>query len=658
MPPPNSNDPKNPVQKTPTRTPATRPSPSKTPSVNGVGSGLGRTPSVRGGLARPARGGLNRNSQQTSYLSTNSAEDPGDEEARAEHASLLDELRSRVQKAETASEEYQRQLNLLQARLDESQQSHGQLEDQLHEKKERVEELETGKIQASRQKRDLEKIFEEERTAILKDRDEQKAKEEGLQTSLRRLKDGLAQKEQELAEEREAASSRNVPEASAEGGQFAPPSSVQRSASSDNSKLVEQKDRAIKSLRLELADAQIKIMEIDSDGKYHDLEKKLLETQITNARLMEDNESFQLLLNEKTLNGDFSKTELMKTSSGLGSLAEELGTEDIETAEGTEGKSEDRRRLEVELKSLRDQNKALALYIENIIGRLLSHSEFENILDKNPDLMSGAPKTARANTDKELPPPPPEKDTPSEGAGSFLQRAKSVIAGPAKPRPRPMSQMPAPSAVIPAANLSPGPTEDPSTAPSIPIGRSQSVSMRGGSHAHKRSQSDMPGAAPIVNQMYRGPPSTGSPALGGPLMSPGVSPGISSAGRTSFFSPPATTAPSSNLTNPSATPRAPSGSRGSISHDGNPGSDSGSTFSDRSGGGIDSPPRTSVNNNNFTPAIMTQNRLRPLRLVQENPESKKKEDDAAAAARKKANRGSWMPTWMAQRGPSGGEGQM
>ena len=602
---------------------------------------------------------MNRPSPQTSFLSTGSGDDQGDEVARAEHTSLLDELRSRVQKAESASEEYQRQLNLLQARLDESQQSHGQLEDQLHEKGELVEELETEKVQAVRQKRELEKIFEEERTAMIKDRDEQRAKEDGLQTTMQRLRENLAQKEQELAEEREAASSQIAPELSAEGGQFAPPSSVPRS--DENAKLVEQKERVIKSLRLELADAQIKIMEIDSmgDGKYHDLEKKLLETQIVNARLMEDNDSFQLLLQEKTLNGDFSKTDAMQTSTGLGSLAEELGTEDMESAEGTEGKSEETRKLEVEVKSLKDQNKALALYIENIIGRLLSHSEFENILDKNPDLMSGAPsaKPARVNTDKELPPPPPEKDQPNEG-GSFLQRAKSVIAGPSKPRPRPMSQLPPPSNMpsnIPPPNPSPLPNEDPTTAPSIPLARSQSVAARGGGNSHRRSQSEMPGAAPIVNQMYRGPPSVGSTNVGGPLMSPSLSPSV--APRTAFFSPAGSTAANSNLTSSSATPRTASASRGSISLDRNQGSDSGSIMSDRSGGGGDagSPPRNSNVQNNYPGAIMTQNRLRPLRLVQENPETAKKEDEAVAAARKKANRGSWMPTWMAQRAPSGGE---
>lgn len=601
---------------------------------------------------------MSRSSPQTSFLSTTSGDDPGDEQAKAEHASLLDDLRNRVQKAESASEEYQKQLNLLQARLDESQQYHGQLEDQLHEKREQVEELETEKVQATRQKRELEKIFEEERTAMIGDREERKAMEDGLQATLQRLRDNLAQKEQELAEANEAANSRDPPGLNADSGQFAPRSSPSRS--DENAKLVEQKERVIKSLRLELADAQIKIMEIDSmgDGKYHDLEKKLLEAQITNARLMEDNDSFQLLLQEKTLNGDFSKADAMQTSAGLGSLAEELGTEDIESADGAEGKTENSRKFENEIKSLKDQNKALALYIENIIGRLLSHSEFETILDKNPDLMSGAPATkiGRVNTDKDLPPPPPEKDHPNDG-GSFLQRAKSVISGPTKPRPRPMSQMPPPSTAsssIPPPALSPLPNENPTTAPSIPLGRSQSIAGRGVGHIHKRSQSEMPGVAPIVNQMYRGPPSVGSPNVGS-LMSPGLSPSI--APRPAFFSSTGTTGTNSNPHSTSGTPRPDSRSRGSISIDRNQGSDSGSIMSERSGGGVDagSPPRNTSASNNYPGAIMTQNRLRPLRLVQENPEIAKKEDEAAAAARKKANRGSWMPTWMAQRAPSGGE---
>jgi len=47
---------------------------------------------------------------------------------------------------------------------------------------------------------------------------------------------------------------------------------------------------------------------------------------------------------------------------------------------------------------------------------------------------------------------------------------------------------------------------------------------------------------------------------------------------------------------------------------------------------------------------MTQSRLRPLRLVQENvgegSEVEREREREREKARKKANRGSWMPGWM------------
>ena len=605
--------------------PTSRSSPSKSStSING----LGRSPSLRGGLSRPVRGSTARNSPQTSFLNMNKTASDGasDDDARAEHVSLMDELRNRVQKAETASEEHQRQLNLLQARLDESQQEQGQLEDRLHQSNSIIEELESDRAQSTRQRREMQDLYETERTSMLKDNAEQKTREEELVSANQRLKESLAQRE---TRNNSGEDSRIELPRLRESDQFAPPALLSRRNSKDlskqdASKQVMQKDQVIKSLRLELAEAQIKIMELDTDGggRVHELEKQLLETRIINARLMEDNESFQLLLSEKTLNGDFSKTEAMQQSSGLGSLAEELGSEEMET---TDEKSDDYRRLETEVKSLKDQNKALAKYIETIIGRLLSHKEFENILDKTPDLMSGAPRPQTANIDKELPPPPPAKE--DEPAPSFLQRATSVIAGSGK-RPRPISQIASSPAVPPSEDSTKAPV-----APTIPLDRPHPNRLS----THMRSQSEMPTTGALVNQMYRGPPSTGS---GGPLLSPGISPGVTAATRTSFFSPPL--AATSN-----STPRVPSGSASRASREiNNAGSSSNSTFSDHSGGVDGSPPRNNGNSgtNNYTGAVMTQSRLRPLRLVQENP--KQEEDAAAVAARKKANRGSWMPTWM------------
>lgn len=557
--------------------------------------------------------------------------------------SLMEELRSRVQKAETASEEYQRQLNLLQARLEESQQEQSQLEDRLHQNNRRIEELENDQSQAKRDRREMEDMYETERTAMMQDQAEQKARVEGLQAANQRLKETLAQREARTSLEGENIQSRSTSGGN-DDGRFAPPSSLQRSNSREASRLVQQKDRVIESLRLELAEAQIKIMEMDSMGgsQVHELEKKLLEVKIANARLLEDNESFQLLLSEKTLNGDFTKTDAMQQSSGLGSLAEELGGEELE--ESSEGKT-DTRRYETEIKSLKDQNKALALYIENIIGRLLQHKEFENILDKTPNLMS-VTQPPPADTNKELPPPPPPKD--EEQPVGFLQRARSVVAGPGK-RPRPTSQL----QPVPPPSIAPN--EDPVTAPSIPLARSQSTRGRG----HQRSHSEMPTPAPLVNQMYRGPPSTGS---SNPLMSPGISPSVVSTPRTSFF--PSTPSTNTTLSPP---PRSVSASHSHSQSEKqqqqqptiNSSSDS-THSSSRPSDDLDSnnsPPRTSAGGQqtNYTGAVMTQNRLRPLRLVQENPNANAEAESAAQqAARKKANRGSWM-SWMGatmQRGVS------
>ena len=186
-------------------------------------------------------------------------------------------------------------------------------------------------------------------------------------------------------------------------------------------------------------------------------------------------------------------------------------------------------------------------------------------------------------------------------------------------------------------------TEDPFTAPRVPIARAQSVSHRGGvgpshrrTHSEKSIESPAPGsAAAVVNQMYRGP----SGGSGHPLspISPGSTP------RTSYFTPSGLVGSSANLNRPATGSRAVSGSRTTPTR---PESGDSSILS-RDSAELPSPPRTSTGNTQYTGAVMTQSKLRPLRLVQENRVG----DDAAArknslpdeeAARKRANRGSWM----------------
>ena len=457
----------------------------------------------------------------------------------------------------------------------------------------------------------------------------------------------------------------------------------------------------IESLRLELAEAQLKLVENENMGgdRMQLLEKQLLEARISNARLMDDNESFQLLLSEKTLNGNFTmpKPESVgDNTDGLGSLAEEL--------ESAEGESENYRKLEVEAKTLKEQNKALTLYVENIIGRLLSHKEFENVLEKSPDLMSGKPplrpsttqssasyaaltsNSKHVNADKELPPPPPAKGSEplveQQGPATFLQRARSVVGGPKRARPMSINfgslinANPVPGETIPQA-APPSQEEDENLKKDTTVPLGQSFPTR--NNPHRRSRSDMPaantppnattsGPAPtsLVNQLYRGPPSTGNVPTASSMMSPALrSPSVSATGpnRTSFFSPTAaapTADPVASAAPPSSTSRTVSGTNTNTSQQ-QVHSSASSTFSGSAGGrdgagdgaslsGANGSPSRNVSGGGqaYTGAIMSQNRLRPLRLVQE-----KKDDAEEERRRKKANRGSWMPGWM---GGSGGAG--
>ena len=461
----------------------------------------------------------------------------------------LDELQEKLQQSELAHEESQKQAAVLQVKLDEALKEQGILEDSNHEHTERIEELQNEKRESVRARRELEQIYENERAAMTKEKEEAQAREEEMQSSMQRMKETLASRELRdrggLEDDRRPSLSRTGsfrsndrspnPEA---GGQFAPPSSLQRSDSRSSSRLVMQKDKIIESLRLELAEAQIKLVEMENKGggSLQALEKDILELKVTNGRLMEENESFQLLLSEKTLNGEFAQSDLLRapanpdarppsrspTVQGGTSLADELeGHDDI----GSEAGGENERRLQSEVTSLRDQNKALTLYINNIVSRLLQHEQFEQILDKTPDLMSGlaAPSSKKpADTDKELPPPPPPKDEANAeepqqtGAAGLLQRAKSVMGS--KPK-RPQSTIIQPDQ-IPKLD-EPKVNENPTTAPSIPLGRNPST------RGHKRGNSDWP-AASVVTNMYKGP----SPGLQGP-----TSPGLSSptSGRSSFF---------------------------------------------------------------------------------------------------------------------------
>ncbi|KAK4138942.1 hypothetical protein BT67DRAFT_413825 [Trichocladium antarcticum] len=609
-----------------TPTGAPRPTPrATTPSSAGSpgGGGLARTRSTRAGTPVSARAAAHQRRESIMGNGTaangkrNSSPDVARDEAiRAEMVVIIDDLRERLAQAESSSETNKRQVEVLQSKLDDALQEQAKLEEKVHESEEQIEALSNEKRDAARQMREMETIYEAERSAMTNEKEDFANREEEMQTIIQRLKDSLAQRN--LDEDRPTRQSVSS-SPSIDSGSFAPPSSINRSDSRNNSKLVLQKDKLIESLRLELAESQIKLVESQNQGggRLQEVERLLMEARVANARLMEDNESYQLLLHERTLKGDFAINDFSYSGSasanqdalaalegrGLGtSLADEL------SGAGDDHDHETQRRLETELRLVRDQNKALTLYINKLIERLLQHQGFEHILDQTSDFSAG---TGAPDTNKELPPPPAPKTAPG---ASILQRAKSMAIGgtvpttstTTRPRPRPKTSI---------SSSTPSALSNPDTAPSIPIGLGRSASTR---RARPMSEQYTSGsAASIVNAMYKGD--------GGPL-----SPSLRQSQASLFSQAHHSTSGSTSGSNQSGTP----GSRSSGNFPGmrsETSSTSGDSIELSTQGSIThSPPRVAHEKS----TTFAGNKPRPLRLVQENAE--------AQAAERNAKRQSWV----------------
>lgn len=187
-------------RETPTGTPARPTSRASTSSTSNAAAGVTRTRSVRTGTPVSARAAAHQRresllSNSTTNANGASATDMDREEAiRAETVALLDDLKERLSKAESASETFKRQVDVLQDRFDEAVKEQAKLEEKVHESEEQIEALANEKREAARQMREMESIYEAERSAMMKEKDEMGNREEEMQKIIQRLKDSLAQR--------------------------------------------------------------------------------------------------------------------------------------------------------------------------------------------------------------------------------------------------------------------------------------------------------------------------------------------------------------------------------------------------------------------------------------------------------------------------------
>jgi chromosome segregation ATPase len=120
-----------------------------------------------------------------------------EELVRAEAAAIVDDLKARLEKADAASEQYRKQTDVLQSRLDEALKEQAKLEERCHESEEQIEALRNEKRESARQMREMETIYEAEKSKILKEKEDMANKEEEMQTVINRLKDTINQRNAE-----------------------------------------------------------------------------------------------------------------------------------------------------------------------------------------------------------------------------------------------------------------------------------------------------------------------------------------------------------------------------------------------------------------------------------------------------------------------------
>ena len=90
--------------------------------------------------------------------------------------------------------QHKKQAEVLQSKLDEALKESAKWEEKIHENDEQLEALRNEKRDATRQIREMETIYEAEKSAILKEKEEMGNREEEMQAVIQRLKDSLAQR--------------------------------------------------------------------------------------------------------------------------------------------------------------------------------------------------------------------------------------------------------------------------------------------------------------------------------------------------------------------------------------------------------------------------------------------------------------------------------
>lgn len=168
---------------------------------------------------------------------------------------------------------------------------------------------------------------------------------------------------------------------------------------------IKAQDKLILDLKNEVEKQKSLLQESQSAYQLISLKVVHLEHEITNVKqvnrsLMEDNESYQILLHEKTINGEFMMNPIMQvednntpslmkessssnTNNGGGglNLADELASSIPDWNNQKEAENNQTiQKLTEEVKVLQDTNRALQLYMNKILMKIINNKQLEDVL--------------------------------------------------------------------------------------------------------------------------------------------------------------------------------------------------------------------------------------------------------------------------------------
>ncbi|KAI8388255.1 uncharacterized protein BYT42DRAFT_559482 [Radiomyces spectabilis] len=243
---------------------------------------------------------------------------------------------------------------------------------------------------------------------------------------------------------------------------------------------IRAQDKLILDLKNEIEKQKNAMHEHVTEAQRQSLRLEHLEMEIANVKqvnrsLMEDNESYQILLHEKTISGEFmtnpimqveedeSKQGVMKPSNSSGTsgmnLAAELASVGAPTWDQEQKFSEAANvinKLNEEIKTLQDTNRALQLYMNKILMKIINNKQLEDVLSidqPKPKPVQPVTTSPEDNSPRKQAAPGP---TPTRTLSSTLmgrstngrtQRRRTISYWGAKPSP-----VSIPSKVAPTAN--------------------------------------------------------------------------------------------------------------------------------------------------------------------------------------------------------------